>query len=74
MLKVALSPQKRKHIRYMEIVVASTKKEKFCIKSRYELVKVIKNLQIATPQIHSLNVVPKNSNSLLQATNVPNHW
>ena len=30
MLKVAPSPQKRKHLSYMEIVVASTKKGKSC--------------------------------------------
>ena len=36
--------------------------------------KSCKKQQLATLKNHSLKIVPNNSNSLLPATNVPNHW
>ena len=40
-LKFAPSPQKKKHLAYMEIVVASAKMERLSIFSKYQSIKII---------------------------------
>ena len=72
-VKTCTMSRKKEDLLYMEIVVASTKRERFSNWSCYEAVKNIYKQQLATLKILSFKVVLNNSNLFLPATNVLNH-